>query len=55
MSRPVGMGIGPIPLTEILAYCELYDIEDRDELVRFVRAMDDEFLRFNAEKKTKEK
>ena len=40
-------GPGPIPLSEILAYCDIYRIEDldeRDELVTFVRAMDQAYL-----------
>lgn len=49
LSRPTnGFSVGAIPLSEILAYAELLGIqglEAREDLVRFIRAMDVAYLR----------
>lgn len=37
----------PIPLSEILAYCDLYrihDLDERHEIVTFIQAMDRTYL-----------
>lgn len=48
LGRPqTGFGVGPIPLTEVLAYTELIDLQDveaRLDLVRCIRAMDAAYL-----------
>lgn len=51
-SRNMGWGAGAIPLTEIRAYCEMFDIEgeEREELLVLLRALDDEYLKLTNEK-----
>ena len=47
-SRSVGMGVGCIPLSEILAFCDMADVRGVDERIEFVRviqAMDAVFLK----------
>jgi hypothetical protein len=42
------MGLGCIPLSEILAFCDMADVRGVDERIEFVRviqAMDAEFLK----------
>ena len=55
----MGMGIGPIPMTAMLAYAKDIDGEtdpqDLRRFVRFVRAVDDEFLKAEASKGNKER
>lgn len=46
-------GAGPIPLTEILAYMQMFEISDVDErtwLLRVVGKMDSVYLAHNAKK-----
>lgn len=44
-SRPTGFsGPLPIPLSEVAAYIELYEVADRERFVRLVRALDDAYL-----------
>jgi len=43
-------GIAPIPVSEILAYCELFRItnpDDRERLLYAVKAMDGAFIEWN--------
>lgn len=50
-SRPSsGFGISPIPLSEIKSYCDLYSIDDLDEFVKYIKSMDNVFLKFHSEK-----
>jgi hypothetical protein len=51
-SRNTGWGAGAIPLSEVKAYCEMFDIEgdDREELIVLLRALDDEYLKLTGEK-----
>lgn len=51
-SRNSGWGAGAIPLSEVKAYCEMFDIEgdDREELLILLRALDDEYLKSTNEK-----
>jgi hypothetical protein len=51
-SRNVGWGAGAIPLTEIRAYCEMFEIEaeEREDLLYLLRAIDDEYLKLTGEK-----
>lgn len=54
-SRPSsGFGISPIPLSEIKAYCELYKVDDVLEFVRYIKHMDNTYVKFQSEK-SKEK
>ena len=46
-SRNVGMSIGGIPITQILAYCDLYyitDLDDRDTLIRIITRLDNHYI-----------
>lgn len=51
-SRATGTGsAGPIPISEIKAYCELMDIsnhEDREDLVLIIREIDQGYLQVMA-------
>lgn len=51
-SRNVGMSIGAIPLTEIKAYCELFELDgdEKEDLLYLIRALDDEYIKFSNEK-----
>lgn len=56
-SRPVGWGMGAIPVSEVLAYCALLGISDLDQRERILGAiqrLDAEFLKHHAEKSKKE-
>jgi hypothetical protein len=51
-SRQVGMGEGPIPVSEVEAYCRFYDITDlgeREWLLAGVQALDQEYLTVRSE------
>jgi hypothetical protein len=39
-SRQVGWSVGPIPLSEIKAYVDLFGIDDHEMFTRCVRHMD---------------
>lgn len=43
--RSLGMGIGPIPWTAVMEYCDRYQIEDdqRDDMVYHINQMDDAY------------
>ncbi len=46
-SRAVGMDVGAIPLSEVVAYFKLTGLADpelREDYARFIRAMDAAFL-----------
>ena len=46
-TRPVGMGVGAIPLSEIVAYLDLHQVEDPEErrdTLRYVQILDRAFL-----------
>ncbi|MGR0183216.1 phage tail assembly chaperone [Azospirillum aestuarii] len=55
--RPVGVGTGLIPMTAMLAYAKDIDgdtdPQDLRRFVRFVRAVDDEFLKAEANRNSK--
>jgi hypothetical protein len=53
-SRARGMDLGPIPLSEMRAYCELWcidDPEDVEELVLTIRAMDEVYLKYQRDER----
>jgi hypothetical protein len=55
--RPVGFGPGAIPMTEIVAWLDLHQVEEMEERTEFVEligVMDREWLTW-ADKKRKEK
>jgi hypothetical protein len=39
-SRSNGFNLGFIPLTEIAAYCKMFEVEDLERFIRLIRAMD---------------
>ena len=43
-SRSNGMGIGAIPLSEILVYCEFYEEDDPDMFVEIIQNADSVYL-----------
>jgi len=45
--RICGADVGPIPLTEVVAYADLIGIGDRETLMRRVVACDDAWLDFH--------
>lgn len=49
-SRNNGMVEGPIPISEIVAYCDLMDVLDRETMFYRVRACDNVFLQFKSAK-----
>lgn len=54
-SRQIGMTIGPIPCSEVLAYVQLlgdYTADERLRLLRVVRRLDAAYMEFTASKKT---
>lgn len=58
-SRNAGAGGAlPIPVTEILAYCELFyiaQLEERTRLFRYINRLDDAYLDHVAEKSKSQK
>jgi hypothetical protein len=48
-SRPIGMTVGPIPLTEIEAYIRLYQVQQVELLITAVDALDRLYLEHEAE------
>lgn len=44
--RPVGFGVGAIPLAEIKCYLEMFTYPDVEEFVRCVKEMDAAYLEF---------
>ncbi len=54
-SRPSsGFGVSPIPLSEIKNYCDICDIDDTQDFMKYIKSMDNVFLKFHNEK-SKEK
>ena len=37
-------GEGPIPLSEIAAYCSLMEVDDKEAMIRLMNAMDRAYL-----------
>lgn len=50
--RRAGFGLGPIPWTAIIAFAEQYELEYdlKSTFLRVIRALDQEFLEYKAEK-----
>lgn len=56
-TRPVGMGVGAIPMSEILAWLDLHEIggfEDRIEYARWIGYLDSLFLEYQSKKQQQE-
>jgi len=56
-SRSVGMSVGAIPLSEIVAYLNLHyitDIDERLEYTKWIMFLDQVYLKLNREKQEKE-
>lgn len=43
-TRPMGMGVNPISLTEIKAYLDLYGASDQEAFIDYILEMDAAFL-----------
>lgn len=57
-SRQIGWGIGPIPVSEVTAYCDLVGMADpvsRIEFLRLIRAMDNASLAHEGRKREVER
>jgi hypothetical protein len=55
-SRPVGMGVSAIPISEIKAYCEMFgitDLNERADLLHIIQQMDEEFMNYCNSKNNK--
>jgi hypothetical protein len=55
-SRRMGMSLGAIPISEVLAYCEFYsivDVDERDSLLRIISMVDSYYLELHSPKETK--
>ncbi|NQW12222.1 MAG: hypothetical protein HQ481_20340 [Alphaproteobacteria bacterium] len=55
-SRPMvagfgGVAPGAIPLADIRAYCGMFTVDDTDEFVHLIRAMDDAYLAHAAKRR----
>lgn len=56
-SRAIGFGVGPIPISEILAYCEMFHIDgddERDDMLYYISELDAEYLLHTNKTKPKE-
>jgi len=52
--RSFGFSTGPIPWTALNEYCELEEIEERDEFCLVMRSMDNAYLEYVKEKSERE-
>lgn len=53
-TRSSAFGIGPIPFTAIVEYAKIYEVDDFDDFMYFIRSMDSEYLRLENEEQTKQ-
>ena len=44
-TRPSSFGVGPIPFTAIAEYVKIYEVEDFDDFLYFIRLMDSAVLK----------
>lgn len=47
------MGVGPIPFTSIVEYSKLYEVDDFEEFLYVIRAMDNTYLSLESSKSSK--
>lgn len=52
--RSQGFGMGPIPFTAIIDYSKIYNVEDFDEFLYFIRLMDSKVIELETKKMRKE-
>lgn len=54
--RSFGFGVGPIPFSSIMKYCEIFEIENVDDFLFYIRQLDQVFISFkNKDKKETKK
>lgn len=53
-SRQQGMNVGAIPVSEILAYCEFFDIPEAEDFLYIIQSMDNAYMEKVAEKQAQE-
>ena len=53
--RDYGMGLGPIPFTAIAEYAKIYEVEDFDEFLYYIRVMDNQFIKSQNGRASKER
>jgi hypothetical protein len=51
--RTSGFGLSPIPFTAIVDYSKIYEVEDFNEFLYFIRLMDNKFLDLENKKQSK--
>lgn len=49
-TRNTGMSVGAIQIREILAYCEILDVQDRELFFRNICAADNAYLTWNRQR-----
>lgn len=54
-SRQSGMGLGAIPVSEILKFCEHFEIPDSDDFLYVIQKIDNAYLEFHRDKQEQEK
>lgn len=54
-SRQSGMGLGAIPVSEILKFCEHFNIPDSDDFLYVIQKIDNAYLEFHREKQEQDK
>lgn len=42
--RSIGMALGPIPFTAIMEYSRIFEVEDAEEFLYFIRRMDNIYV-----------
>ena len=55
-SRPVGMGVSAIPISEIKSYCDYFgitDLNERADLLFIIQQMDEQFISYCNSKQNK--
>lgn len=52
--RNQGFGIGPIPFTAIVDYSKIYNVEEFDDFLYFIRLMDSKIIELETNKMRKE-
>ena len=53
-SRQSGMGVGPIPLSEILAYCQFFEVVEPELFLYIMQKCDNAYLiEYNAKQEAK--
>ena len=52
-SRPIGFTVGAIPLSEIVAYCAIHQVDDAERFCGLIRGLDRVFLAWQKNQKPK--